>query len=150
MQSWLNHHAMGGTSKPLPTLQTKTLLRKISDPEAHLDAGLGSGAPLHLTSLGAVDVVRRDPVSVVSGGRRHGGSGRRLDRLILLRGARRLSRGLSRPALLREIGRNPNGVKEINDTGEAGKKEEVEEDAVHPKSVTSDKENHAGKDPAYI
>lgn len=74
----------------------------------------------------------RNPFRIVSGSRRN--SGIRIGRGISLRCSRRLLRGLaalSSLALLGEVRRNPEGVEKVHNTGEARKKEEVQEDAMN-------------------
>jgi len=97
----------------------------------HLRTGLG--AALHLPGLGAGDVVRRDPISVVRSGRGNSGAGRSLLgslRLNALRGLSALLAGLSgRLALLGEVRSDPNGVEEVTGAGDTSKKEEVEKNA---------------------
>lgn len=97
----------------------------------HLRTGLR--AALDLAGLGAVDVVRGDPIGVVGAGRRNRSAGRRLlsnwglNALSATRGA--LLAGLSGLALLGEVGSDPNGVEEVTSARDTGKQEEVEEDA---------------------
>lgn len=92
----------------------------------------GAGTTLDLSGLGAVDVVRRNPISVVGGGTRDSStagsllSGLGLDTLRATLGA--LLTGLSRLALLGEVGGDPNGVEEVTGTRNTGEQEEVEED----------------------
>lgn len=99
----------------------------------HLRTGLG--AALDLTGLGAGNVVRGNPISVVGSGRGSTGTGGRsfLSNLGLnaLRGRSALLAGLSsRLALLREVRSDPNSVEEVTSAGDTSKKEEVKEDAV--------------------
>lgn len=94
---------------------------------------------LHLSGLRAVDVVSRDPLGVVSGGRGNcRATGSLIERCLALLGrTRRLlgEVGLSRLALLREVRRDPHGVEEVDDTSEAGQEEEVKEETVHSVSL---------------
>lgn len=78
-------------------------------------------------------MVGRNPVGVVGGSRRNGRAGAVLDTL----GLRALSAaggslltGLAALPLLREVGRNPDGVKEVANADKASQEEEVEEDAI--------------------
>lgn len=92
-----------------------------------LSTGLGACA-LDLTSLGLLDVVGRDPVRVVGSGGGNGGVRRGNIEIGLLDSDTSLLR-LTATSLLGEVGGDPNGVEEVEDTGEEGKDEEVEEDA---------------------
>jgi hypothetical protein len=93
----------------------------------------GLGAAFDLPGLGAGDVVRGDPISVVSsGGGNSGAGGGLLGNLGLnaLGGLSALLAGLSgRLALLGEVRSDPNSVEEVTSAGDTSKKEEVEEDA---------------------
>lgn len=72
----------------------------------------------------------RDPFRIIGGSRRNSGV-RFINGRFGLRCARLLEfAGLSSLALLREVGRNPDGVEKVHNTGEASQKEEIEEDAV--------------------
>lgn len=73
-------------------------------------------------------MVSRDPIRVVGGRRGNGGAAGSFDGSLGLLRRRGLLRTLARLALLREVGRNPDGVEEVDDTNEAGQEEEVEED----------------------
>lgn len=97
---------------------------------ANLGAGLGLASTFHLTRLGAGNVVRRNPIGVVGGSGRNGRVGGLLDGdgLGALGGGTLLA-GLAALALLREVGGDPHGVEEVDDTSEASQEEEVKEDA---------------------
>lgn len=100
------------------------------DPKRNdLRARLGAGT-LDFARLGLLNVVCGNPVRVVGGGggdRR--GISRRSIQISLLGGSGSRLLGVSAASLLREVWRNPNGVEEVENTGEEGKDEEVEEDA---------------------
>lgn len=83
--------------------------------------------PAGLSGLGAVDVVRGDPVRVIGGGGRNGRAGALLGLgLGALRGS--LLTGLAALALLGEVGSDPDRVEEVDDASKAGQEEEVQED----------------------
>jgi hypothetical protein len=92
----------------------------------------GLGRPtLDLLLLGTADVMGRDPFGVVSGGRRSSHVRSISWGIGLLRRGRLFDLGaLSGPALLREVGGDPNGVEEVDNAAETGQEEEVQEDAV--------------------
>lgn len=96
----------------------------------HLRTGLR--AALDLAGLGAVDVVRGNPISIVGTGRRNRSAGGRLlgNRGLNALGATvgALLAGLSGLALLGEVGSDPNGVEEVTGARDTGQQEEVEED----------------------
>lgn len=95
----------------------------------HLRTGLG--AALDLPGLGAVDVVGRNPISVVGGGGRGSSAARSLLGDLGLNTLRlgALLAGLSGLALLREVGSHPNGVEEVTSARNTGQKEQIKEDA---------------------
>jgi len=97
---------------------------------ANLGAGLGLASTLYLARLRAGNVVRGDPVSVVggSGGDSRVGGLLSGDGLGALGGGTLLAR-LAALALLGEVGGDPHGVEEVDDTNEASQEEEVKEDA---------------------
>lgn len=73
----------------------------------------------------------RDPFGVVSGGRRSSHVRSISWGIGLLRRGRLFDLGaLSGPALLREVGGDPNSVEEVDNAAETGQEEEVQEDAV--------------------
>lgn len=100
---------------PFVPLDLKTWLR-------HLDTG--AGATLDLPGPRAVDVVVGDPFGIVGSGRRDSGG----LLLGLLGDGGLLLGGLSGLALLGEVGGDPHGVEEVDDTTEGSEEEEVQED----------------------
>lgn len=99
-----------------------------------LCAALGPRSALDLPGLRAVDVVSRDPVRVVGGGRRHSGALGSLAGSIVLLGRTGWLlgelRALSGLALLGEVRGNPNGVDKVTDTTETGQNHEVKEETI--------------------
>ena len=99
-----------------------------------LCAALGPRGTLDLPGFRTVDVVSRDPIRVVGGSRRNCRAVRCLTDgggFAIFRCAGRLLgelRTLSRPALLREVRGNPNGVEEVANGTETGKEEDVKEE----------------------
>jgi hypothetical protein len=93
-----------------------------------LSTRFGSCA-LDLTSLRLLDMVGGDPVRVVGSGGGNSGIRRGNIEVGLLDSGTSLLR-LTTTSLLGKVGGDPNGVEEVEDTGEEGKDEEVEEDAV--------------------
>ena len=92
-----------------------------------LSAGLGA-CTLDLTSLGLLDVMGRDPVRVVRRGR--GNSGVRRGNIeVSLLGSDTSPLRVTATSFLGEVGGDPDGVEEVEDTSEEGKDEEIEEDA---------------------
>lgn len=73
-------------------------------------------------------MVGGDPVRVVGSGGRNSSIRRGNIEVGLLDGDTSLLR-FTTTSLLGEVGGDPNGVEEVEDTGEEGKDEEVEEDA---------------------
>lgn len=96
-----------------------------------LRASLGLAA-LNLPGFRTVDVVGWNPLGVIGccGGNSRGAfiGGRGFGAFGAARGS--LLAGLAALALLREVGRDPNSVKEVGNTNEAGQEEEVQENAV--------------------
>lgn len=90
-----------------------------------LRAGLGLAA-LDLPGFRTVDVMGRNPVSVVGSGRGDSGARSVLDNLALSRSL--LLARLATLALLGEVGSDPDSVEEVDDTDEASQEEEVEKD----------------------
>lgn len=73
-------------------------------------------------------MVGRDPVRVVGSGGGNSSIRRWNIEISLLDGGTSLL-GLTATSLLGKVGGDPHGVEEVEDTGEEGKDEEVEEDA---------------------
>lgn len=110
-------------------------------PHAELRAGLGLAGALDFPGFRAVDVMRRNPVGVVSSRGGNGSAGAVLDTLgfgALSAAGGSLLTGLATLALLREVGGNPNGIKEVDHTNEASQEEEVEEDAISSQPIACD------------
>lgn len=76
-------------------------------------------------------MVSGDPLGVVGSGRRDSRAAGSLNGSLLLGGTSGLLElgTLSRTALLGEVGGDPDGVEEVDDAGEAGQEEEVQEEA---------------------
>lgn len=115
---------------PSSPLSHLTLYRNLVGKK--LGAGLGLAGALDLSGLGAVDVVGGDPVSVVGGGGGNSRAGSLLNSgslSTLGRAGGTLLGGLAALALLGEVGGDPDGVEEVDNSSKAGQEEEVEEDA---------------------
>jgi len=97
-------------------------------------------AALDFTRLRTVDVVRGDPVGIISSSGGDGGARALLDRWglrTLSAASGTLLTSLATLTLLREVGSDPDSVEEVDGTTEAGQEEKVQENAVYGQSIFS-------------